>query len=187
MENKSRRKRVNPSARASWWVRLYIEALNDPKIIKLSDFEFRKWVQTLLVAGMHQDGILPVADDMAVHWRCSSEDAERTYLRLIQLKLIECVTGDVTGERGYAPNNWARRQYAGASSTERSRKCRAKNVGKLCNANATQMQRDGSVRSESVSESEYSTEGKSTLPQSQRLPVKNGGSVGVRTVRGRAR
>lgn len=125
--------------RFSRWIRKYTESLNDPKIIKLSDHEYRKWDQMLLVAGLHETGALPSVDDMATHWRCTPHDAQMMWDRLIDIGLIEICGGLNAGEpTSYRPNNWALRQYRGLSSTERSRKRRAKRKIEQSNGYATE-------------------------------------------------
>lgn len=158
--HKSRGKRRSVS-RASRWFRLYSEVRNDPKILRLSVDDRWKWIVALCVAAEHDDGILPTVSDMALHWRCTEHEAERAYIHLVNVGLLRQVQGDVTGQRGYAPHNWAKRQYFGADSTERSKRHRAKKERRLCNANATDVRRESDVKpdSDSASVSEVEIQG----------------------------
>lgn len=136
-----------PVTRANRWFRFYSEVRNDTKILRLTLDERWKWVVALCVATEHVDGIIPGVDDMALHWRCSIDDADHAYQRLVAAKLLEMVQGEISGDRGYAPHNWARRQYVGADSTTRSRKRREKTKRTRCNGEATARQRRGNERS----------------------------------------
>jgi hypothetical protein len=141
--------------RFSRWIRKYIDSLNDPKIVKLSDHEYRKWDQMLLIAGMHDTGALPSIDDMAVLWRCSVNDAKLVWDRFIDLGLIDLCGGLPGHPTAFRPHNWAMRQYRGLSSTERSRKLRGKRKIEASNGYATECNvacnGSASILSESVS------------------------------------
>jgi hypothetical protein len=56
----------------SRWFRFYDDAINDPKILKLSDKLHRVWVGILCVASKN-DGKLPSLDDMALMIRMKPE------------------------------------------------------------------------------------------------------------------
>ena len=47
----------------SRWFRLYADAMRNPKVMRLSDFEFRLWVKLLAVAS-ENDGHIPCAADV---------------------------------------------------------------------------------------------------------------------------
>lgn len=51
---------------SNYWIKLYIEILNDPKMARLSDRLFRRTIELFLLAGAQGlDGLLPSLEDMA--------------------------------------------------------------------------------------------------------------------------
>ncbi len=132
------------------WIRLYRESLHDPKIVTLSDRQHRAWHNCLLIAD--DTGKLPPIRDIASDMRVSITDAEQILIDLVEAELIDAEMLD--GARTYRLHGWAKRQYVSDSSTERSRKHRAKKP-------ATAMQRcsDATVTPpDTDSESETDTE-----------------------------
>ena len=107
------------------WIRLYREALHDPKIVTLSDRQHRVWVNFLLMAD--DDGFLPGFRDIACHLRCTPQDATQLLDDLIDCGLVDPET-DVTkgGPKRYRMHGWEKRQYRSDTSTERVRKHRSK-------------------------------------------------------------
>lgn len=101
----------------SRWFRYYDDAVNDPKIIKLSDDIFRAWVNLLCVASKHQ-GLLPAVDDIAIILRVKVGRAAAIIAELVSLGLL-----DKTCD-GFAPHNWSERQYKSDSSAERMKRHR---------------------------------------------------------------
>ena len=101
----------------SRWFRFYDDAVNDPKIIKLSDDIFRAWVNLLCVASKH-DGALPAVDDVSIILRVKASRAAA-----IIAELVSCGLLDKT-EKGFAPHNWNGRQYKSDVSTERVKRFR---------------------------------------------------------------
>ena len=97
------------------WFRFYTETLNDPKVLELSDRQFRFWVKCLCVASEH-DGRLPDGSHhlarMRVDHFLSMRDA------LVKGGLIDAL-GD-----GYAIHNWGARQWATDTNRERQRRYR---------------------------------------------------------------
>lgn len=104
----------------SRWFRFYAEALDDPKVQRLSPHLFKAWVNLLCVAA-HDNGALPSNDDIAFRLRLSCQDAESITSDLTLAGLI-----DITPNGGRVMHNWAGRQYASDSSAERVRKHREK-------------------------------------------------------------
>lgn len=99
--------------------------MRDPKVAKLSDADFRLWIELLSVAS-DNDGIIPPLDDLKHLLRRRLDHLSKALDRLIRGLLIEVLDGC------YRPINWDKLQYISDTSTERSRKHRAK-----CNVAAT--------------------------------------------------
>ena len=60
----------------SRWFRYYDEALDDPKVQRLSGDLFKVWVNLLSLASKN-DGKLPSADDISFRLRISVQDAQQ--------------------------------------------------------------------------------------------------------------
>lgn len=100
------------------WFRFYHEALDDPKVQRLTPTLFKAWVNLLCLAA-RKGGRLPSVDDIAFSLRASVNDAQQYIDELILLGLLDISPkGDVT------PHNWQGRQYKSDSSAERTRKYR---------------------------------------------------------------
>lgn len=119
------------------WFRFYAEAMSDPKVDRLPPSLYKTWVKLLCLACTHEKGVLPSVDDIAYHFRLSVADASQQVDELILANLI-----DILPDGTLSPHNWATRQYVSDSSTERSRKFRAK---KTSNGDATLQKRPSNV------------------------------------------
>jgi len=86
-----------------WW-RAYEEALQDPKLLTLSDKLFRAWFNLLCIASKH-GGILPAIEIVAIELRVSIYKAGDYIRELIKRGLFDDT------EKGFAPHNWEERQY----------------------------------------------------------------------------
>jgi hypothetical protein len=101
----------------SRWFRFYEEAVNDPKVLRLSDELYRAWT-VLLCLTSKNDGKLPPADDIALA------------LRIKVAKVCEWMTKLHAGglldktETGFQPHNWNGRQYKSDVSTDRVKRFR---------------------------------------------------------------
>jgi hypothetical protein len=115
----------------SRWFRLYSEAMDDPKVQRLSPTLFKTWVNILCLAAS-KDGRLPSIDDVAFRLRISSQDAEQQISDLILAGLI-----DLDAQKSMSPHNWKTRQYVSDDSKLRVRKYRAKKKKQECNGNVT--------------------------------------------------
>lgn len=111
------------------WIRLYREALHDPKLVTLPDRQFRAWVNCLLIAD--DTGLLPSRRDVAVHMRVSIVDIDNLLCDLVEAGLLDAnaMSGHVTT---YRMHGWKHRQYASDTSAERMRKHRAKKRDVTC-------------------------------------------------------
>lgn len=101
------------------WFRFYAEAMRNPKVARLSDKQFRLWVQLLAVAS-ENDGKIPCIDDLKVVLNRRLDHLLTGVKELLSAGLIDCL-GD-----GYEPHNWSKFQYKSDSSSERVAKHRAK-------------------------------------------------------------
>jgi hypothetical protein len=87
-----------------WW-RAYVEALDDPKLQRLSDFLFRCWFNIMCVACRH-NGSLPSIPDLAFRLRLNEEKTKKVVHDLKQAGLL-----DDDGQDKITPHNWSGRQY----------------------------------------------------------------------------
>jgi len=102
----------------SQWFRFYGDAINNPKVLKLSDAMFRAWVTLLCLASQHE-GILPSAADIALVLRMKAAKVAEWLTSLTAAGLLDC------GEDGaFRPHNWNARQYKSDVSTERVKRFR---------------------------------------------------------------
>ncbi|WP_316205766.1 hypothetical protein [Bradyrhizobium sp. SZCCHNS1012] len=102
------------------WFRYYVEALDDPKVQRLPDDQFKAWVNLLCVAGKN-DGKIPSLADAAYGLRMAEAKAGQYIAKLAAAGLLD---KDPCGY--FVPHNWDERQYRADHSTERVRKHRAK-------------------------------------------------------------
>lgn len=101
---------------------MYAEAMRNPKVARLSDKDFRTWVQLLAVAS-ENGGKLPGADDLRFMVSMRLDHLLSALDRLISGGLIDSLVD------GYEPHNWTKFQYKSDSSTERvSKHRRSRNV-----------------------------------------------------------
>lgn len=96
----------------SRWFRFYADAMRNPKVAKLSDFEFRLWVELLCVAA-ENDGKIPCAEDLKGILKRRVDHLLRGLNGLIRHGLIDALSGH------YEPHNWSKFQYKSDTSTER--------------------------------------------------------------------
>lgn len=99
------------------WFRFYDDALNDPKVQRLSGDDFKSWVNILCLASKHGGSVPPLADTAFV-LRMPEPQVAKVIGRLAAQGLLD----DVDGE--YRPHNWAARQYASDQSNQRVKKLR---------------------------------------------------------------
>ena len=101
------------------WFRFYAEAMRNPKVARLSDKQFRLWVQLLSVASEH-DGQIPPIDDLKHILNRRLDHLLTGVKELLKAGLIDQL-GD-----GYEPHNWNKFQYKSDTSNDRVAKHRAK-------------------------------------------------------------
>lgn len=104
---------------SNFWIKLYHEMLDDPKVGRLTDGQFRMMINLFLLAGDYdQNGYLPSMDDIC--WRLRNPaNFEKDFQTLIEIGIIEI--------KDDAPcvKNFQKRQGA-MSETERSQRYREK-------------------------------------------------------------
>lgn len=100
----------------TWW-RFYSDAINDPKLLRLSDELFRAWT-TLLCLASKNGGVLPPADDIALTLRMKPAKVAEWITKLVSSKLLDKT------ETGFVPHNWDVRQYKSDVSTARVQRYR---------------------------------------------------------------
>jgi hypothetical protein len=101
----------------SRWFRFYDDAINDPKVLKLSDKTYRVWVGMLCLASKG-GGVLPHFDDMVLLLRMKASQLQPELEHLILVGLLD------HGDGGISPHNWNARQYKSDVSTERVKRFR---------------------------------------------------------------
>lgn len=145
------------------WIRLYREALHDPKLVTLPDRQFRAWVNCLLIAD--DTGLLPSRRDIAVHMRVSIVDVDNLLTDLVEAELIDAdaTSGPVIV---YRMHGWKQRQYASDTSAERMRKHRAKkrDVTRDERPSPSDVTCDA-IEPDSEPDSDTDTENKNTTPE----------------------
>jgi hypothetical protein len=103
----------------SRWFRFYADAMRNPKVARLSDKQFRLWVELLAVAS-ENDGSIPCLDDLRYVLNRRLDHLSTGVEQLISMGLIDRLTD------GYEPHNWSKFQYKSDTSSERVAKHRAK-------------------------------------------------------------
>ena len=106
------------------WFRHYEEALNDPKILALSNKQFRFLINCWCLASKH-GGVLPEMPELVKLVRIKTKEVAEMVatLRSGEEPLLDEIDGKLT------PHNWHLRQFKSDFSAERMRKHRSKNSG----------------------------------------------------------
>lgn len=117
---------------AYYWIKLYHEVLEDPKMALLPDRLWRRVIELFLLAGKHgKDGTLPDTRQIAWELRQNTDDIE------LDLRQIESTGIIQRTSSGWMVVKFSARQ-APSTATERSQEYRKRQE----NANATQTQRN---------------------------------------------
>lgn len=104
-----------------WW-RAYDEAVDDPKLQRLSGEMFKAWFNLMCLASQN-NGVLPDLADIAFKLRVKEEKAWDILDHLGFAGLIDRTDGE-GGAYTLAPHNWNGRQYKSDVSTERVKRFR---------------------------------------------------------------
>lgn len=100
------------------WFRYYEEALNDPKVQKLTGDLFKAWVNLLCLAS-RSGGSIPSLSDVAFALRVPESKAAIIMTELSSAGLFDAVPGNY-----FEPHNWCSRQYKSDVSTDRVKRFR---------------------------------------------------------------
>ena len=94
-----------------YWVKLYTEIVNDPKMGRLTDRQFRTCINLFALAGeLDQDGALPDAADLA--WRLRLQPADLT----ADLEALAAVNILTATPAGWSISKWTERQAKAPSA-----------------------------------------------------------------------
>lgn len=104
----------------NYWIKLYIEIIDDPKMAVLPDRLWRRVIELFLLAGkMGENGLLPTTSQLAWLMRMNTDELELDMQQLSMTGIIESI-----------PNGWLipkfKERQAPISSTNRSREFRKK-------------------------------------------------------------
>jgi DnaD/phage-associated family protein len=103
---------------SNYWIKLYHEIIDDPKMAQLPDYLWRRSIELFLLAGDYgEGGLLPPVSDIA--WRLRVEE-KRLAENLKTLSEIGILTAT---EQGWLVTRFSQRQKA-MSSTERVKRYR---------------------------------------------------------------
>lgn len=120
----------------SRWFRFYAAAMRNPKVVGLSDKDFRLWVGLMAIAS-ENDGTIPGDDTLKTLLGLRYDHLKSGLSRLISAALIDVIDG------GYEPHNWRKHQYKSDTSTERVKKYRSeRNVSKALRETAPEAEAD---------------------------------------------
>lgn len=130
------------------WFRLYGDMIDDPKIGKLTDHEFRTWIELLCLACQSEsDGGDTGMTIEEIEWRLRRKIGETLHVTFIETGLVTLCNGHVT------ITNWNKRQRKSDSSAARVRKYRENKRKKNANATVT-LHETGVTRLEAEAEAE---------------------------------
>ena len=75
---------------AKYWLKLYHEMLDDPKVARLPDSSYRRFIECLLLAGeLDEDGYLPPIPDMGWRLRIAETTLSQDMSRLALAGVVE--------------------------------------------------------------------------------------------------
>jgi len=115
-----------------WW-RAYDDAIDNPKLLKLSDSMHRAWFTLQCIASAN-GGVLPPTADIAVRLRMKPAKVAEWLTKLVQARLIDNKGG------AFRPHNWDDRQFQSDSSTDRVKRYRdrKRNVSSAVTCNVSE-------------------------------------------------
>ena len=101
------------------WIKLYIEALHDRKLRKLSRFDKSVFYDLLLLAGQDgKNGQLPDVEDIALELDLKVTEAKKSLEHLMQMGLVEVINDNLT------VNNFKKRQESNLAGYEKVKRYR---------------------------------------------------------------
>ena len=103
---------------SNYWIKLYHETLDDPKMGRLTDRQYRRVIELFLLAGDYEkDGVLPPFED--IEFRLRSPEGLKEDLEI----LMKCEIISIDEQNRYYITRWEDRQGA-MTSTERTQRWR---------------------------------------------------------------
>lgn len=110
---------------SKYWIKLYHELLDDPKMGMMPDKLWRRTIEIFLLAGEYdQAGLLPPVDQVAWRLRISTEECNETFQELLQCNILAQDDDGILTVK-----NFHKRQKA-ADSTERVKQFRERQAKK---------------------------------------------------------
>ena len=144
---------------ADYWLKLYMEILDDPKMATLPDRLWRRVVELFMVAKLeNRDGLLPEVQHIAWRLRMHTDDLVMDLRQIAATGIIEN-TSD-----GWLVRNFSKRQAA-SPNTERKQRQRQREQSNqyYCHENVTEMSRNVTqINRLRLTESDTETEAEST-------------------------
>ena len=137
-----------------FWIKLYIEMLDDPKMARLPNYLWRRAVEFFLLAGRQgEEGALPPVEEMAWSLRLSEDKLLEDLQRLAGVGVVHICNTDAAGTSENRPGRWCVTHFKetqNCESVERVRRYRERTRNAQRNGAATE---DGSTSaSDSVRE-----------------------------------
>lgn len=81
---------------SKFWIKLYMEILDDPKMGNLDDHLFRRTIELFLLAGdMDNKGFLPTEKDIAWRLRTPIETIHDDITNLVSAEVLDVVEGNL--------------------------------------------------------------------------------------------
>lgn len=104
-----------------YWIKLYVESVEDPKLAKLPDNLWRRFVECLLMAGkLDEEGFLPALADMAFTLRKQETALQHELEQLAKVGLMEIKPYDLFESRWHV-TKFSERQAPSAAATRQKR------------------------------------------------------------------
>ncbi len=139
------------------WFRSYASALDNPKIERLSDANYRIWSKLLSVAAIGGGIIKNDMADLVIRIRRPEGKIRKAIQELVKVGLLECIDDD------YTPHEWEQHQFDSDVSTGRVREFRERKR----NCNVSPLKRFNSVSETNLEPlHRHSTEEVTPLPPS---------------------
>lgn len=139
---------------SKYWLKLYHEMLDDPKVARLPDSSYRRFIECLLLAGeTDKNGILPPIEDMAWRLRIDETSLSQDMSRLALAGLVELKEGG-----RWFVTSFQRRQAA-VTTSERVKRHRERKkkqeYNELGNADETKRYTDTDTDKKRLEENKY--------------------------------
>jgi hypothetical protein len=106
----------------SRWFRFYDDAVNDPKVQRLSGDKFKTWVNLLCLASKN-NGVLPALADISFTLRIGQDKVAALLNEFCAAGLLDPVEVD-GAPMSYEPHNWGGRQFKSDVSNDRVKRYR---------------------------------------------------------------